>query len=131
MNPKIRCTGRRFLGRTGAVCAAWAVLAAPALGQDWADQENTDVNVTDYGTVDLAVQETDLSQVLQMLSIQSHKNIITSKSVSATVTANLYDVTFHEALDAILRVNGYGYLEEGNFVYIYTLAELAEMEALS
>lgn len=131
MNPKIRCMGSRFLGRTGAVCAAWAVLAAPAMGQDWADQENTDVNVTDYGTVDLAVQETDLSQVLQMLSIQSHKNIITSKSVSATVTANLYDVTFHEALDAILRVNGYGYLEEGNFVYIYTLAELAEMEALS
>jgi type IV pilus assembly protein PilQ len=84
--------------------------------------------VSNYGTVDLAVQDTDLAQVLQMLSIQSRKNIITSKSVSATVTANLYDVTFHEALDSILRVNGYGYIEEGNFIYIYTQEELEEIK---
>ncbi|MHC4106912.1 MAG: hypothetical protein ACYSTY_02380, partial [Planctomycetota bacterium] len=84
--------------------------------------------MSNYGTVDLAVQDTDLAQVLQMLSIQSRKNIITSKSVSATVTANLYDVTFHEALDSILRVNGYGYIEEGNFIYIYTQEELEEIK---
>jgi type IV pilus assembly protein PilQ len=37
-------------------------------------------------------------------------------------------VTFYEALDSVLRVNGFGYIEEGNFIYIYTLAELAEIE---
>ena len=26
-------------------------------------------------------------------------------------------MTFEEALNAILRVNGYGYVEEGNFIY--------------
>ena len=127
MNSSNTRTGRSALGRWGLVCAVGAVLASPALGQR--GERRHDVNVTDYGTVDLAVQDTDLSQVLQMLSIQSRKNIITSKQVSATVTANLYDVTFHEALDAILRVNGYGYTEEGNFIYIYTLEELAEIEA--
>jgi type IV pilus assembly protein PilQ len=121
--------GRRVVARMGAVCAAWAMLATPAYGQVWGAEEGPEVNVTDYGTVDLAVQDTDLAQVLEMLSIQGRKNIITSKNVSATVSANLYDVTFYEALDAILSVNGYGYVEEGNFIYIYTQEELAEVQA--
>ncbi|MHC4653252.1 MAG: type II secretion system protein GspD, partial [Planctomycetota bacterium] len=123
--------GRRFVARVGAVCAAWAMLATPAHAQVWGGEEGPEVNVTDYGTVDLAVQDTDLAQVLEMLSIQGRKNIITSKNVSATVSANLYDVTFYEALDAILSVNGYGYTEKGNFIYIYTQEELAEVEAAS
>jgi type IV pilus assembly protein PilQ len=124
--------GRRFVARAGAVCAAWAVLTTPALGQIWGGEEGgPEVNVTDYGTVDLAVQDTDLAQVLEMLSIQGRKNIITSKNVSATVSANLYDVTFYEALDAILSVNGYAYHEEGNFIYVLTQEEMAEMEAAS
>ncbi|MDY7108380.1 MAG: hypothetical protein SYC29_07055, partial [Planctomycetota bacterium] len=105
------------------------LVAGPALGQEGADEAAQPVQVTDYDTVTLAVQDTDLSQVLEMLSIQSQKNIITSKNVSATISANLYDVTFYEALDAILKVNGYDYIEDGNFIYIYTLAEMEEMEA--
>lgn len=86
------------------------------------------VKVDEHFIVDLHVHEEDLSNVLQMLSIQSQKNIVTSKNVSATVTANLYGVTFYEALDAILHVNGYGYIERGNFLYVYTLDELKEIE---
>lgn len=85
------------------------------------------VSVDENLVVDLHVNDEDLSNVLQMLSIQSQRNIVTSKSVSATVTANLYSVTFYEALDAILHVNGYGYIEEGNFIYVYTLEELQEI----
>ena len=97
-----------FFGRIAAACAAWALVAAPVNGQSQAGGAETKVSVSDYETVDLAVQDTDLAQVLQMLSIQSQKNIISSKSVSATVTANLFDVTFYEALDAILRRRGGG-----------------------
>ena len=118
---------RRLIARVGAVCAAWAGLCAPALGQNWKSEEGPDVKVSEYGTVDLAVQDTDLAQVLEMLSIQGRKNIIASNSVSATVSANLYDVTFYEALDAILRVNGYGYIEQGNFIYVYTQGELEQI----
>ncbi len=113
--------------------AAWtlaACLAAPTLGQTEpsAPGGKENVSVDDYGTVDLAVQDTDLAQVLQMLSIHSKKNLITSKSVSATVTANLYGVTFYEALDAILHVNGYDWVEKGNFIYIYTFEEKQAIE---
>lgn len=132
MNAINRINGTTFfspLASVCAVCTAMAFAATSAMAALGDEPGNgSDVQVTDYGTVDLAVQDTDLAQVLQMLSIQSKKNIITSKSVSATVSANLFDVTFHEALDSILRVNGYGYIEEGNFIYIYTQAELEEIE---
>ena len=86
------------------------------------------VNVSDAGTVEIHVNEANLVEVLRMLSMQSQKNIIASKDVRGTVTANLYNVTIREALDAILKANGYGYREKGNFVYVYTAKELAEIE---
>jgi type IV pilus assembly protein PilQ len=92
------------------------------------DTEIEQVLIDQFGTVDLVVNETEVSQVLEMLAIQSQKNIIASNSVTGTVSANLYDVTFNEALDAILRVNGFAYIEEGNFVYVYTVEELDTIE---
>lgn len=89
------------------------------------------IKVDDNNIVDLHVNDEDLGAVLEMLSLQSQKNIIASKNVSARVTANLYGVSFFEALDAILNVNGYGYLEQGNFITIYTIEELEKMRQLS
>ena len=90
---------------------------------------DSEVRVDDNMTVDLHVKDEDLANVLELLSIQSQKNIIASKDVNARVTANLYGVTFYEALDAILNVNGYGFIEEGNFIKIYTLDELQKIQA--
>lgn len=141
------CTNGKFfslgsLRSYGLVCAACVGLASTASAQldldSWAKAPpatpaaNTDagedlegqVAVSAYSTVDIHVQNTDLAKVLQMLSIQSQRNIIVSKNVSGTVSADLYDVTFFEALDAILNSNGYGYIEEGAFIKVYTLEEL-------
>ncbi len=97
----------------------------PLAGQK-ADEKKK-IAVDENLIVDLHVNDEDLINVLQMLSIQSQKSILTSKNVSATVTANLYGVTFYEALDAILHVNGYGYIERGNFIFVYTLDELQKI----
>ncbi len=104
--------------------------AEPAQENDLADFTGA-VDVSDYDLVDLHVNNEDLGNILQLLSIQSQRNIISSNNVSASVTADLYGVTFYEALDAILHVNGYGYIEKGNFIYVYTAEELVEFEALS
>ncbi len=88
----------------------------------------TEVKVTERGTVRLHVADLPLSTVLHLLSLESQRNIIASESVKGTVTANLYDVTFDEALTAILVANGAGYRVEGNFVYVHTREELAEFE---
>lgn len=87
------------------------------------------VNVSQFMTVDIFVRDEDLGNVLQMLSLQSRRNIIASKDVRASVTANLYGVTIDEALDAILNVNGYGWIERGNFIYVYPAEVIAEMQA--
>lgn len=86
------------------------------------------VNVSDAGTVEIHVNEASLVEVLRMLSTQAQKNIITTKDVKGTVTANLYKVTIREALDAILKANGFAYREKGNFIYVYTAKELADIE---
>ncbi len=89
------------------------------------------VKVDDNLVVDLHVNDEDLANVLQMLSIQSQRNIVASNNVNAKVKADLYGVTFYEALDAILHVNGYGYIDKGNFIYVYTLEELQQIEKAS
>ena len=87
---------------------------------------DSNINIDSFGKVDLAVKDLEIAKVLQLLSIQSQKNIVTSRNVSGTVSADLYGVTFHEAMSAILEPNGFGYEEKGNFIYVYTAEELKE-----
>ena len=87
------------------------------------------VEVSEYMTVDIFVQDESLSNVLQALAVETQKNIVASPNVRATVTANLFGVTFYEALDAILLVNGFAYEEKGNFIYVYTQAEYEAIKA--
>jgi type IV pilus assembly protein PilQ len=104
------------------------VNTAPTAAGEGKSVSSTDVAVSPAGTVEIHVDDASLVQVLRMLSLQSQRNIIASKEVHGTVTANLYDVTIKEALDAILRANGYAYREQGNFIYVYSAKELAELE---
>lgn len=85
------------------------------------------IKVSEHLTVDMQLNDESLANVLQMLAIQSQRNIIAGKGVNATITASIYGATFFEALDAILHANGYGYVEKGNFIYIYTLEELNQI----
>ena len=98
---------------------------ADSHGQSVSDAQ---VNVTEEGTVEIHVNDANLNEVLRMLSLQLEKNILPSKEVRGTVTANLYDVTVREALDAILKANGFDYREKGNVIYVYTQKEIQDME---
>jgi len=104
--------------------------AEPEAAQPGADEEfRTDgVFYDDSMTVELHVQDEELTDVLQMLSLQSERNIVANSEVSARITANLYGVTFYEALEAILHVNGYGYIEKGNFIYVYPAETLIQIQ---
>lgn len=87
------------------------------------------VRVKAKDRVEIHVADLPLATVLRMLSAQSLRNIVASPQARGTVTADLFDVSFHEALEAILSMNGCGYEERGRFIYVYTLAELAQMRA--
>ena len=91
--------------------------------------QDTVVLLTDQGTVELHVANLPLSAVLRLLSLKGKKNIIASPNVKGSVTANLYDVSFEEALNAILVPNDAAYRQLGNFIYIYTTDELKTIDA--
>ena len=79
-------------------------------------------------TVQVHVSDAQVVDVLRMLAGQTRRNIIATPEVTGTVTCSLYDVTVEEALGAILRGNDLAMREEGNFVYVYTREQLAEIE---
>ncbi|MHC4808764.1 MAG: hypothetical protein ACYTEV_00145 [Planctomycetota bacterium] len=116
MSTNNRITLRGWRGRVLATCIAGLALGGVAEAQD-------------TGPITLTVKDTELSAVLELLALNTQLNIVASPRVSGVVTANLFDVSFEEALDSILKVNGFVWEREGNFVYIYTQAEYEEVRA--
>jgi type IV pilus assembly protein PilQ len=106
-------------------------MPAPPATQPLNSIVNSQVKVNDAGAIEMHVNDVSLLEVLRVLSLQSRKNIIASKDVTGTVTANLYNVTLAQALDAILQSNGYVYREKDNFIYVYSAKEYAEMDKAS
>ena len=102
--------------------------APPPATQPGVSVADTQVTVSDAGTVEMHVNDVSLLEVLRMLSLQSRRNIIASSNVSGHVTANLYNVTMAQALDAILQSSGFVYREKDNFIYVYTAKELADID---
>lgn len=111
------------LGLSGTASAQQPGGEQPAL-----NEPGGHVQVDENLITELFVNDEDLNTVLQLLGIQAQKNIVTGQSVAGRVTANFFGVTFYEALDAILNVNGYGYIERGNFIYVYGIEELQRIE---
>jgi type IV pilus assembly protein PilQ len=93
------------------------------------DSKNSDEVIDEFGAFEIAVEDVPLPQVLNMLAIQSRRNIIMSKRVgSVSISANLFDVTFYEALDSILHIASLCYDEQGNFIYVMTCEEKLQRE---
>jgi type IV pilus assembly protein PilQ len=69
-----------------------------------------------------------IQDALQFLAARYQKNIVPSSKVDGLVTvANLYDVTFEQALDAILG-HSFKYDQEGDFIRIYTADEFKKLK---
>jgi len=87
-----------------------------------------EVQISPRGTIELHVADADLSTVLKTLSRQSRKNIIAAKDVSGKVTADLYDLTLEQTLDAILKANDCGWRERDGLIHVYTTEELERIQ---
>jgi len=134
----VRAIGRSPLDRCG--CALIALVSfvgstvvaqTPEPNEDGAPiaGSHEEVKVTNSGLVEMHVADLPLSTALQLLSVQSQRNIIASPDVEGKVTANLYGVSFEEALSAILVANDAAFKKIGSFIYVYTRDEFEKMEA--
>ena len=103
------------------------VQASPGQDAPVRPQGVSEVVVSEFMTVDIIAQNDFVTNILQKLAIQSRRNIISSTKSERLVSANLYGVPFEDALRALLIPNGLDFVEEGEFLYVYTVAELCEM----
>lgn len=93
------------------------------------DRLNGDtVEVADTDGVELHVTDMPLGTVLRLLSVKSSRNIVASPGVKGTVTADLYNATFDEALTAVLTANNCGHVTRGEFIFVYTNEEMASLK---
>lgn len=75
--------------------------------------------------ISLNINDEPLSTVLLTLFIEYGANVIAGSNVSGNITAHLVDVPLKAALDEILGVEGYGYIEENGLIRVVTAKELA------
>ncbi|MGD0387999.1 MAG: hypothetical protein ABSC42_03505 [Tepidisphaeraceae bacterium] len=90
----------------------------------------TRVVASDSGTFSIQISNDDsLIHVLRLIGDEAQRSIIPSREVRGTVPAmDLNNVTFSEALDAILQSNGMAWQQKGNLIFVYTQKELADRE---
>ena len=76
--------------------------------------------------ITLSLKDADIRDLLRSFSEFSGLNFVIQPSVRGTVTVQLTDVPWDQALDLILRTNDLGYELEGNILRIAPLSKLRE-----
>jgi type IV pilus assembly protein PilQ len=74
--------------------------------------------------IDLDMQNTDVHQVLRLLSDVGQVNIVTADNVSGTVTIKMRNVPWDQALDVVLQSKGLGMVRGGNIIRVAPLPQL-------
>ena len=65
------------------------------------------------------MNETPLSEIMNMISQQERVNILMGEDIDAAVSFNLYDVTVQDAIEAIANAAGYAVeRRDGNYFII-------------
>ncbi len=76
----------------------------------------------------LNLKDADIKDTLQKFSELTNLNIVLDPEVRGTVTVSLTDIPWDQALELILKINGLGYVLEGNVMRIASTAKLAQEE---
>ncbi|MDX2036770.1 MAG: hypothetical protein SFX72_08965 [Isosphaeraceae bacterium] len=87
------------------------------------------IAIAGKGPITIRLVEESIRKALDLLAQQAGVNILPSTQVAGTVTLNLENVTFEEALDALTRVGNLGVRREGTLIYVYTSQELKTLDA--
>ena len=75
--------------------------------------------------ITLTLKDADIKDVLRTFSALTQLNIVLDPGVSGSVTVELRDVPWDQALDLILRINGLDYVLENNVLRVAPISKLA------
>jgi len=107
-----------------AACSALAVpgTATPRRGSTKPEppKATAEVAASSYAgeTISLDLKDADLKDVLRTFGKLARVNIAIDPGVKGSVTLRLHDVPWDQALEVILRINGLGYVLEGNVLRV-------------
>ncbi|MGE0481906.1 MAG: type II secretion system protein GspD [Phycisphaerae bacterium] len=76
------------------------------------------LTINEAGLFDVHLRDVALSDALRLLSQRSRRNISVSEAAGAKVTTDLYQVTFDEALDALLTPAGLAWFSRDRFIFV-------------
>jgi type IV pilus assembly protein PilQ len=127
---KTPSTDVKLLDETDPFATAPTTAPAAASASGEAKAPAAPVQLNPDGTFSLNITAgADIVEQLRVIGFQAQSSIIPSKDVHGSLPAmDLYNVTVHEALDALLQTNGYRWVEKGKFIYVYTAKEIADQE---
>jgi len=103
------------------------VLNAPTTRADTYETTEVDSQEQQFTgePISLSLKDADVRDVLKTFSALTQLNIIVDPGVGGSVTVELRDVPWDQALDLILRINGLDYVLENNVLRVATNAKLA------
>ena len=112
--------------------AVEATEAEPVAEQNEPAAQSNDVNTVFIdGALQSITFKKDMSvrDALRTLAAKFHKNIVPSMKVDGTIAVTtLYDVTFEDALNAILG-NSFKWEQDGNFIRVYAADEYKKIKS--
>ncbi len=76
--------------------------------------------------ITLNMENVDVTLLLRLLSDSQRVNIIAGPDINQTISINLYDATFENALNAIVGAAGYTYHEADGVIYVMSAEQAAE-----
>lgn len=101
-----------------------AVSAAPAAAQQGNAMSQVGIQRTGAGSFSLDVEGADIRTVLKAISEFAGRSIVPSANTKGVVRVSLKNVTWQDALKAILRSNGLDYVEEGAIIRVDETSKL-------
>lgn len=115
---------KSLLGLFLTASLALAAIAAPVSAQQSTASQQVGIQRTGSGSFSLDVEGADIRTVLKAISEFAGRSIVPSANTKGIVRVSLKNVTWQDALKAILRSNGLDYVEEGAIIRVDETAKL-------
>ncbi|HON55739.1 MAG TPA: secretin N-terminal domain-containing protein [bacterium] len=92
--------------------------AAPSAPSAIPQKQEQEQSHNTQNLITLDLKDADIHNVLRLIAQATGMNIVVSSDISAKITVSLKNTPLLDALDSILKVNGYSYLIEGNIIKV-------------
>lgn len=80
---------------------------------------DTAMDITeDDDRLSISIQDMDITSVLKALSVKKKLNIVASQDIKGKISVNVHNLPLKDILDAIIRLNGFSYVQKDNIIFV-------------